>query len=314
MNEKPNYAYWQETGTVWPQEYGTRKKSQLYYHLEEMLLAIYMERSAPADILEFGCGYGRHLRYLTNIRGIRPWGYDQSPTMLEGIKRWARPEWIRSHIALGSPNGSLPYLDASFDIVFTAEVMVHVHPDDLQQILEELVRIANWQIIHIETAPWHRLVPDEHGGCWNHDLRLAYEKLGYECVQLPAAYATHAPYRVVIDRDRPLYTWPDVLLELMRRAEADIQASLDQSLSEIASSAKGLSDLNQRLGDCEKALKREQEVGEALIQNQERLEAHLLEFKKENEALANELAAARQFQHSISKVVIGEDDGRASRF
>jgi SAM-dependent methyltransferase len=66
-----NYAYWRDHGGEWGEEYHARKRRQVYYHVQELMLADYFSRSAPARILEFGCGTGRHLSYLSRLRASK---------------------------------------------------------------------------------------------------------------------------------------------------------------------------------------------------------------------------------------------------
>jgi SAM-dependent methyltransferase len=178
-------------------------------------------------VLEFGCGSGRHLRYLRQVPGLEVHGYDQSSTMLAGIAKWAESDWIGEHIRGGEPVGTLPYEDRSFDIVFSAEVLVHVAPQDLPTILGELMRVARWQVLHWETAPGVQLACETHGGCWNHDLVSEYARLGRRCEVLPQGYNVHVPYRVVLDQRRPVYCGGEVVPALLRRMETDLQHELD---------------------------------------------------------------------------------------
>ncbi len=122
-NLPPNYRYWQENGFSWVEEYYYRKKTQILYDIQEFMIAEYMMRSAPAKVLEFGCGIGRHLKYLRNIPGLEVYGFDQSPSMINGIHIWAEEEWISQYISLGEPTGKLPYPDKFFDIVFTVRYL-----------------------------------------------------------------------------------------------------------------------------------------------------------------------------------------------
>ncbi|MFA6044328.1 MAG: class I SAM-dependent methyltransferase, partial [Phycisphaerales bacterium] len=85
-----NYAYWREHGASWVQEYTQRKRHQVYYHIQEVMLADYVQHSAQIAqqargegalrVLEFGCGVGRHLANLSRLPGVDAHGYDQSST------------------------------------------------------------------------------------------------------------------------------------------------------------------------------------------------------------------------------------------
>ena len=93
MSRPPkNYRWWQDHGDGWRDEVAARKAYMPIYHLQEIFLEEYFARVAPAKVLEFGCGFGRHLEYLRRIPKLDVYGFDQSESMLEGM-RWARPSW-----------------------------------------------------------------------------------------------------------------------------------------------------------------------------------------------------------------------------
>lgn len=221
-NQATNYLYWRQHGGDWFAEYNERKKVMPKYHIQELMLADYFAHSAPARVLEFGCGVGRHLSYLSKIAGIEPFGYDQSETMVQGCLNWTSPEWIEQRITIGQPVGRLPFPDKSFDIVFSAEVLVHVRPEDLDSILSEMIRISRWQVLHMETSPHYELVGGAHSGCWHHDLVAAYARLGRHCEILPTGFDMHTPHRVVLSQERALYNCPPVIPALLRRMEKDL--------------------------------------------------------------------------------------------
>lgn len=222
-----NYQYWQEHGGSWAAEYDARKRDQVYYHIQEILLTEYIRQHAPARVLELGCGPGRHLRNLARLPGIEIHGFDQSPTMIAGCLTWTDQAWIDTHVTLGSPTGRLPFPDDAFDIVYTAEVLVHVRPEDLHGRLSELLRVARRQVFHLETSPDYQLVSGEHDGCWYHDLVSAYAALGRRCERLPAGYPAHSPYRVLVDESAPTWEWSPVVLDLFRRMERDISSTIN---------------------------------------------------------------------------------------
>jgi SAM-dependent methyltransferase len=225
----PNYQYWREHGEEWAEEYDARKLRQPRYHIHEIMLADYFSRCAPARVLEFGCGPGRHLRYLRRIPGIKVHGYDQSATMVSGCLRWATREWLEEHIVVGTPTGRLPYADGEFDIIFTSEVLLHVRAEDLTGVLAELVRVARGHILHLETAPTHPLTECEHQGCWHHDLIGAYAALGHACEMLPGGCASHTPFRVALGDRGPDPAWNPIVLELLMRMERDLVRGLTET-------------------------------------------------------------------------------------
>jgi SAM-dependent methyltransferase len=225
--EMNNYAYWREHGGEWWDEYEQRKKRQLYYHIQEIMLADYFEHYAPARILEFGCGVGRHLSYLRNIPGIEAHGYDQSPAMVMNCLHWTSQEWIDQFIKIGEPVSTLPYPDQYFDIAFTSEVLIHIRPADIEAVLRELIRISKQQVLHLEPNVFFQVTVQEHSGCWLHDLPTLYTRMGYRCDYLVPGYEVQSPYRVVLSAEKPAYTWSPVKMGLYRRLDMDIQPGLN---------------------------------------------------------------------------------------
>lgn len=217
-----NYQYWRDHGDEWGPEYDDRKLTVPLYHIQELMLTEYVAHHAPARVLEFGCGPGRHLRNLSQIPGIEVHGFDQSAAMVSGCLRWTGQDWIDRHVTIGMPTGRLPFKDGEFDLVYSAEVLVHVRPEDLPGVLSELLRVARRQVFHLEPDEHIDIAPNDHFGCWKHDLVAAYAKLGRECRILTSGYKAHAPYRVILDPSAPTWEWPPLTIALYRRMETDL--------------------------------------------------------------------------------------------
>ncbi len=71
-----NCRYGQEHGGEWAEEYAARKRRTVKYHVQEIMLTDCVAHHAPAAVLEFGCGVGRHLRILSRLAGVEVYGYD----------------------------------------------------------------------------------------------------------------------------------------------------------------------------------------------------------------------------------------------
>jgi SAM-dependent methyltransferase len=228
-----NYAYWQQHGRGWFEEYEKRKTFILYFHLQEIFLTEYMSRHAPARVLEFGCGVGRHLRNLRLVPGVEVHGYDQSPTMIADMENWTSREWIDERVRVGDPVSRLPYDDGSFDVVFTCEVLVHIRPEDLQPIIRELIRVSRGRILHLEPGPGVKLIDDAHGGCWSHDLVSAYEAMGLKAELLPQLFASQTPIQVTLnDKAAVEPPFSETTSKLFYRMESALTPLLDRGVYE----------------------------------------------------------------------------------
>ena len=301
----PNYRYWREHGGGWAAEYDNRKKEQVYYHIQEIMLAEYIHHHAPATVLEFGCGPGRHLRNLSRLPGIEAFGYDQSAAMVSGARAWASQDWLDAHVTIGLPTGRLPFTDAQFDIVYTAEVLVHVRPEDLEGVLRELTRVGKRQVFHLETSPQHKLVDSEHDGCWWHDLIAAYARIGKVCEMLPSGYSTHAPYRVMLDPGSPTWVWSPVFLDLCRRMDHDVSHTMDIMRGSIQGEKEARSAYANRVHEIEHARDL------ALEQARDQAELAAAQAREQIERLTSELTHARTEAASMSDWAHSESAARA---
>ncbi len=178
MNFSANYVYWQDNGRYWVDEYRRRQRQQPRYSLQELALTAILEANSPARVLEFGCGVGRHLSYISKIVGIEAHGADQSPTMLAGLQHWVADPEVIARTRLIEPTGPLPFADGSFDLVYTVEVLLHVAPSDIAGRVAEIARVARRAVIHIEPPADYTLSAEAHDGCWWHDLIALYAGLG----------------------------------------------------------------------------------------------------------------------------------------
>jgi len=189
---KPNERWWQEqSGWPWYAEIQKRKVTDdLYLKEEAYLEKLFTELAAdwkrthqrPLRILEFGCGFGRHLKYIDRIDGIEACGCDQSEAMLSvarTILSGIAPE-LAERLRLIPPRGKLPYEDGSFDVVFSVAVLIHVAPEDLSDVLGEIQRVSAGRIIHLECepAPGSYKWDEVHNGCWFHDIVTPYLDTG----------------------------------------------------------------------------------------------------------------------------------------
>ena len=119
-----NYAF--ESDTTESREYARRFFTELFKKIPI---------AKDASIIELGCGSGRNLALLkemgfTNLRGV-----DFSPTQVAYCVK-SGFDAVEMNIA------KLRFSEASFDLVYTNSVLLHVPPDAITNVLKEAVRIS----------------------------------------------------------------------------------------------------------------------------------------------------------------------------
>ena len=185
---RPNVEWWQKNGgEPWQEEIERRRAAQPRYNRQEAWLTGHFASGPSARVLDFGCGYGRHLKNLHRLGHIDIYGCDMSPTMLASVGEYVNdPPWAREKVSQITPAGVLPFQDHFFDVTYSSEVLIHVHPDDLGRVLAEMARVTFERLVLIENkrvgkTEWGS---DAHEGCWLHDFSTVLADLGLKNVKV----------------------------------------------------------------------------------------------------------------------------------
>ena len=112
-----------------------KEQSNFIYHIALTLGA--------KKICEAGCNIGNNLKGFPTSQQV--YGFDMSKHALEKAKK--------KHPSFQFKEGNLnniPFEDESFDLVFTRGVLIHIHNDDLDNILKELFRVSKKWIFNLE--------------------------------------------------------------------------------------------------------------------------------------------------------------------
>jgi SAM-dependent methyltransferase len=202
---RPNIEWWKRHGgREWIEELERRRAAQDRYSKQEAWLAAHFGAAPSLRILDFGCGYGRHLRHLRHHPHLDLYGCDVSPNMVAVVGEHVDDvPWAREHVTLIEPAGRLPFDDYYFDVSYTSEVLIHVNPDDLPDVLRELVRVTFERLVLIENKRTDQTTfgSTAHAGCWLHDFVGDFARLGFTNIQvLDQVLADQDVYLIDLER------------------------------------------------------------------------------------------------------------------
>lgn len=91
------------------------------------------------DLLDFGCGMGRHSIFFAK-NGFNVSAFDLSEYGLDNLNKWAKNENLNINITKADML-SLPYDDSSFDCLFAYHVISHTDSKGILKIVSELGRV-----------------------------------------------------------------------------------------------------------------------------------------------------------------------------
>jgi pseudaminic acid biosynthesis-associated methylase len=127
-------------------------------------------------VLEVGCNRGEQLNLL--------WLHDNGTKDLYGIdiNEYALHEARENNLSLNVIKGSaldIPFKDNYFDLVYTSGVLIHIHPDNLKQVMSEIYRTSKKYIWGMEywNSKCEEINYRGNGGfLWKNSFRRLYQK------------------------------------------------------------------------------------------------------------------------------------------
>jgi len=176
MRYVPN-EYWYERGKRYREEFRPNEKSAL----QEKILLHYLINislsSSFSTVLELGCGFGRITKLLlSNFPDIQEYtAIDLSSDQIENAK-----EFVRSVIETKEHN-PLTFIvsdiqsfqnDKKYDLVISAEVLLHILPSEIEQVMNKIVNMSNEHVINID---WYQRKAPQNVA--PHNFIHQYEKI-----------------------------------------------------------------------------------------------------------------------------------------
>lgn len=188
--------YWLERGKRYMQEFRPNKKQEL----QERILLDYLKNisssySPFSTVLEVGCGFGRITKLLlTNFPNIMQYSaIDLSPDQIENAKAFVEPVIAtREDNPLNFVVSDIQSLESStrYDLVISCEVLLHVLPSEIENVMIKLVKMSNKHIINID---WYEKKTPRNAA--PHNFIHQYEKIYKNIPTVSNVYRTRIVMR-----------------------------------------------------------------------------------------------------------------------
>ncbi len=166
----PGYVpkdYWLKEGATYIERFRRTKE----FRLQESLLVDCLKGLRPpfSTVLEIGCGFGRITKLLLSNFDVQEYvAVDLSPEQIRNARDYvgdSRVKFIVSDIQNFQD-------DKRYDLVIASEVLMHVLPSEIGQVVAKLVGMSRHHVVNID---WYEEKP-RAGAPHNfiHDYEAAY--------------------------------------------------------------------------------------------------------------------------------------------
>lgn len=146
--------YWLERGKVYKQEFQYNKKFKLQ---EQMLIDYSKKQISFSTVLEVGCGFGRITKLLlSNFPEITEYvAVDLSPEQIENAKKYVLGVDKRTALKFIVSDIQSLELDSKYDLVIAPEVLLHILPSEIKDVI---ARLEGWSKRNIINIDWYEEV------------------------------------------------------------------------------------------------------------------------------------------------------------
>lgn len=147
MSYIPN-EYWKHRG----KDYKKNFKYDHKFELQEQMLIEYLKKYSFDSVLEVGCGFGRITKLLlTNFPKIKEYfAFDLSAHQVENAKINITEVENNTNIQFAVSDIQSFQPIQKYDLVIASEVLMHVLPSEIEQIIQKLVSLSTRYVCNID--------------------------------------------------------------------------------------------------------------------------------------------------------------------
>jgi SAM-dependent methyltransferase len=186
--------YWLQRGKVYKQEFQYNKK----FKLQEQTLIEYLKKHVSfSTVLEVGCGFGRITKILlSNFPEIKEYvALDLSPEQIENAKNHIMGEDKRGVLKFIVSDIQSLELNSKYDLVLAPEVLLHILPSEIYDVI---VKLVGWARRHVVNIDWYEEVPPRRAA--SHNFIHEYEKIYRELPKISRVVRTPILRKGLISR------------------------------------------------------------------------------------------------------------------
>lgn len=166
--------YWKKRGKIFSDELESQPKhAKLYMENQETQIVNFLKKHHWKNILEIGCGTGRITRH---IAGLKNWDKFMAIDLSEDLLTVAKNNTHNFPIDFQCVNIDDLISEEKFDLIFSCEVIQHIHPSDINESLKKIISLSKNKIVLIETYE-AKIDASKNNYCFVHNYEEIFQRL-----------------------------------------------------------------------------------------------------------------------------------------
>jgi SAM-dependent methyltransferase len=114
--------------------------------------SIGLKKSGLTQVLDLGCGSGRHTIYLKQ-EDLHVWGLDNAPAGLKLTQTWLQAKKLQVPLILADVHDPFPFKEGSFDGLISTRVIHHATQEKVIGAVKEIIRVVRKGGMILITVP-----------------------------------------------------------------------------------------------------------------------------------------------------------------
>jgi len=182
--------YWKNRGKTFSQEIINQPTYvQKYLQNQEDHIMKKIEVLNCESILEVGCGSGRLTKIISKLPNIRRYlAMDISPDLISK----AQEEVKNTNIDFQCVDLLEFQTNEKFDLVFSTEVIQHIEPNNVKNIISKLVSFSKHKVIFVESYDSLDTKPSKDAYFFRHNYQDIFQKLellNFQIIKIPLPFS-----------------------------------------------------------------------------------------------------------------------------
>lgn len=167
--------YWKNRGKIFSEELSNQPRYvQKYLQNQESYILKSLNKQIFENVLEVGCGTGRLTKLVSELSSAKKY---LAIDISEDLISVAKNELDNPNLSFQCVNLLEFQTQEKFDLVFSCEVLQHIDPDQINNIISKLISFSKHKLIFVESYDHEQIGYSKDDYFFMHDYKKIFSTL-----------------------------------------------------------------------------------------------------------------------------------------